>query len=405
MLLWAAVEVLGPQRVRAIFVYHGLEGSSALRESAVEISESCGVPCDVVERLIDDDGNLEDRARTARYEAMDAAIESGTVGLTGHTADDQAETVLMRLLTGSGTGALSGIPYRRGAWRRPFLGVSRATLRASAEDLELPFFDDPHNAQQRFTRAWIRHSVMPVLVRERGPGVQGLIGTSAALLGADDELLEAEASTTPIRQFRDGVSIPIGPLISCADPIASRIVRRALRMMRNENPGSALDVAAVLRVARGSPATTISDALQVVSEPAVVTIFRPGRDEAPLGREIAVGESFIWAGSQYSTRTVSRVPPSVVGGRFTMLGARAVGDKFTIRGFQPGDRIDIGTGSTPLKEVLRAASVPQRVRPHSLIVTVDGKIAALVGVRVASWARTQRSEAAVIIEREVATWT
>jgi hypothetical protein len=100
-----------------------------------------------------------------------------------------------------------------------------------------------------------------------------------------------------------------------------------------------------------------------------------------------------------------RPPPAISGGRITVLDAAAVGDGFSIRGFQPGDRIDVTNGSTPVKEVLRVAGVPRRLRPHSPIVTVDGKIAALIGVRVASWARAQRGESGVIIEREVDTWT
>ena len=405
VLLWAAVGALGSEQVRAVFVYHALEGSDALRESATAVAARCGVEFDVVERPIADGGNLEERARNARYEALEKTMAPETVGLTGHTADDQAETVLMRLLRGSGTGALSGIPARRGAWRRPFLHVSRATLRSMAENLNLPFSDDPHNSDQRFARAWIRHGVMPILEQERGPQVRTLIGTSARLLGADDDLLEAQARLVPIYDFRSGVSIPIGPLVSASDPISSRVVRRALRRLLDEHPGRATDVVAVLNVARGAPETTISGSLQVVAEPPFVTIVIPEQPAVPDKLDVGVGESFLWGGIEYSTEVARRLPPAVAGGRTTIVDARALGNEFTVRGFQPGDRIDLDHGSTPVKEVLRVAGVPRRLRQHSPIVTVGAKIAALIGVRVAPWARAQRGETAVIIEREVGTWT
>jgi tRNA(Ile)-lysidine synthase len=405
VLVWAAVEALGPDRVGAVFVYHGLEGSDALRESATAVAAKCGVEVEVIERPIHEGGNLEERARDARYQAIEDRMVPGTIGLTGHTADDQAETVLMRLLRGSGTGALSGIPSRRGVWRRPLLGESRATLRSIAQELALPFSDDPHNSDQRFTRAWIRHAVMPILEQERGPDVRSLIGTSAALLGADDDLLEAEALTVPMYAFNSGISIPIGPLVSASTPIASRVVRRALRKLLDESPGRALDVATVLDVASGAPETTISGSLQVVAEPPFVTILGPEQPEAPDKLAVGVGETFEWGGNTYSTRIEMRPPPAISGGRITVFDARAVRDGFSIRGFQPGDRIDVGNGSAPVKELLRVAGVPPRLRPHSPIVTVDAKIAALIGVRVASWAQAQRGEPGVIIEREVDTWT
>ena len=405
VLVWAAVEALGPDRVGAVFVYHGLEGSDALKASATAVAAMCGVDFEVIERPIDEGGNLEERARDARYQAIEAVISPGTIGLTGHTADDQAETVLMRLLRGSGSGGLSGIPSRRGVWRRPLLDVSRTTLRSMAQELALPFSDDPHNSDQRFTRAWIRHGVMPILEQERGPDVRTLIGTSATLLGADDDLLEAEARTVAMHEFNSGVSIPIGPLVSTSVPIASRVVRRALRKLLHENPGSALDVATVLDVARGAPGASISGSLQVVAEPPFVTILEPEQPQAPVPRAVVVGETFKWGGSTYTTRIAMRPPPAIGGGRITVLDASEVGDGFSVRGFEPGDRIDVGNGSAPVKEMLRVAGVPSRLRPHSPIVTVDAKIAALIGVRVASWAQAQRGEPGVIIEREVDTWT
>jgi tRNA(Ile)-lysidine synthase len=404
VLLWAAVEALGSERVQSVFVHHDLEGSDALRDSAVSLAQTFGLHCEVIERPVHDGGNLEARARTARYDAIEAAIAQGAVALTGHTADDQAETVLMRIFRGSGTGAASGIPYRRGVWRRPLLLFSRKALREVAIDLSLPFTDDPANSDRRFMRTRIRHAVLPVIEAECGPDAKAQILRSSMLFGADDDLLECEARKIQILSFRGGVSIPIGPLRSLPGPIATRVVRRGLRTALGGYPGSASDVDAVLRTASGGAPVTISDSFLVVREPPYLTVVQQQPPAVVNGFDVGVGEAFTWHGSYYATRRDHAPPPSIGGGRFTLLGEEAVGDEFHVRGFRSGDRIDIGRGTTPVKELLRSAGVPVRVRPYSLIVTVDGKIAALDGVRVASWARPNSGDATIIIERERNTW-
>jgi hypothetical protein len=192
--------------------------------------------------------------------------------------------------------------------------------------------------------------------------------------------------------------------MSLSDPIASRVARRALRGVLDDYPGSAADVDAVLSVARGGVSRTISGSLQVVREPPFVTIVEPGPLPIPDAFDVSLGDSFTWFGSTYSTRVVDRPPPTMTGGRITMLDAQAVGGSFHVRQLRPGDRIGIGTGSTPAKEVLRSSGVPPRVRPYSPVVTVGDKIVALVGVRVASWAKPVHGERVAIIEQEVNTW-
>ncbi len=403
VLAWAASNAFGPQNVRGVFVYHGLEGSDALRNATNAVCEDVGIDCEVVVSIVADGGNLEARARAARYEAIESLAPSGVVALTGHTADDQAETVLMRLLRGSGTGGMSGIPYERGIWRRPLLGFTRAELRARALDLDLPFTDDPANTDDRFMRARLRHHVMPVLESTAGPDIRERILRSSSLLSSDDALLELAADQVPILPTVGGVQIPVGALASAPTPVASRVARRALRMVRGGTTGRASDVDAILTVALSGGSITISDAFQVVAEPPFVTICRLADVESQGDVAVRVGEPFTWLDHRYVTRAEDSPPPFVPGGRFCILDASVTGDEFSIRGFRPGDRLEIDTGSTPIKELLRGAGVPARMRPHSLTVTVGAKIAAVVGVRVAQWARPVAGESVIIIEREVGT--
>ena len=128
MLLNAAVQSKTGAGIRAVFIHHALSSSDLLKQSAIDLVAHLGVALTVVNAPVDDGPDLEARARIARYAAIESITEDHEVILTGHTADDQAETVLMRLMRGSGAGGLAGIPPARGPWLRPFLEFRRREL-------------------------------------------------------------------------------------------------------------------------------------------------------------------------------------------------------------------------------------------------------------------------------------
>jgi tRNA(Ile)-lysidine synthase len=141
---------------------------------------------------------LEAAAREARYRALDteARARSATVML-GHTLDDQAETVLLGLARGSGSRSLAGMASRVGHFVRPFLRIRRATTEQVCAELGLNPWQDPHNADRRFTRVRVRETVLPTLEAELGPGVAEALVRTAELVRDDNELLDrlaAEAS-------------------------------------------------------------------------------------------------------------------------------------------------------------------------------------------------------------------
>lgn len=405
VLLWAAVEALGTDRVTAVFVFHDLEGSTLLRTSATELALSLNVNISVLNRPISSGGNIEARARNARYEAMDELLSGGVVGLTGHTADDQAETIMMRLFRGSGSGGLAGIPYRRGPWRRPLLEISRKSLRRTATNLDLPFADDPANEDVRYVRSRIRHTIVPLIESELGAESMDNVRRSGRLLKADDDLLRAAADLIHASPFPGGVALPTAQLVTVTLPVSSRAIRSALSPLLDGAPPTANDVDAVLRVAKGDAGVTISRGFSVVNEGPMVTIYAPDGQTVPDGQTLVVGEPFEWNNNRYTVTATDAAARYLSGGRFTVLDADAVVEGMSIRGPLPGDRIDTGEGSTPVKEVLRAAGVSARVRPHSLVVTVADIIAALVGVRVASWAAPRPGQSAIVVERELTQWT
>jgi tRNA(Ile)-lysidine synthase len=141
-------------------------------------------------------GGPEAAARTARYGALEQVAEQtgAAAVLLGHSRDDQAETVLLGLARGAGGRALAGMPAQRGRFRRPLLGLARATLREACDALGLQPWDDPHNTDPAYARARVRHQALPALEEALGPGVVAALARSAAQLRADCDALDAIAA-------------------------------------------------------------------------------------------------------------------------------------------------------------------------------------------------------------------
>ena len=178
----AAVAALGARRVVLLHVDHRLHPDSGRTAAAVgELAAELGAACEVLEVTVGQGASLEEQARAARYAALEAA--AARLGLAcvlgGHTARDQAETVLMRVLRGTGPAGLAGIPARRGPHRRPLLGLPRADVEAYVTARRLPVITDPMNADRRFTRVRIREDLMPALAAEN-PRLEDALGRLAA---------------------------------------------------------------------------------------------------------------------------------------------------------------------------------------------------------------------------------
>lgn len=191
--------------VTAVVVDHGLQpGSAAVARRAADECRRLGVGDVRVVAAPDQTwlpGGPEARARAARYRALDdAAHQAGASAvLLGHTADDQAETVLLGLARGSGARALAGMPERRGHYRRPFLGLPRVTVRAAFDLVDV--WRDPHNADSRYARARVRHAVLPLLEHELGPGIGAALARSAAAVREETEAVDAWADRVASEQL------------------------------------------------------------------------------------------------------------------------------------------------------------------------------------------------------------
>lgn len=227
-------------RVVGVTVDHGLqEGSAALAARVVARMAALGVDETVTATVTVDPGGLglEAAARRARYAVLDQVADSfgAAIVLLGHTRDDQAETVLLGLTRGSGGRSLAGMRRGFDRYRRPLLDVSRTDTVTACQVEGLEVWEDPHNADPRFTRARVRATVMPLLEDELGPGVAETLARTADQLRVDIDHLDDLAEAALV-----GLADPTSVDELSALPTAVR--RRVLRLLalRAGAPGGEL---------------------------------------------------------------------------------------------------------------------------------------------------------------------
>jgi tRNA(Ile)-lysidine synthase len=220
-----------PWQVVGVTVDHGLqEGSRERATDLVQQMAGLGVDETVAVRVTVDPGGrgIEAAAREARYAVLTEVAErfgSGRV-LLGHTRDDQAETVLLGLTRGGGGRSLAGMRPGFGPFRRPLLGISRAQTEAACAAEGLRCWSDPHNADPRFTRARIRHRVMPVLEEDLGPGVAEALARTAEMLREDTEALD-RLSERALDELADDRGLPVADLAGLESAVRRRVLRLA----------------------------------------------------------------------------------------------------------------------------------------------------------------------------------
>jgi tRNA(Ile)-lysidine synthase len=185
--------------LRAIHVHHGLQAAAdAWPDHCRAVCAALGVELEVVPVQVAPGASLEQAARNARYDAFEKRLGADEVLFTGQHRDDQAETLLFRLLRGAGLRGLSAMPAHRalgqGSLARPMLGFSRQQLQAYADAHGLVWVDDPSNGDTAFARNFLRGEVLSLL-RGRWPQAEANLARSAEHLGEALGLLDELAGS------------------------------------------------------------------------------------------------------------------------------------------------------------------------------------------------------------------
>jgi tRNA(Ile)-lysidine synthase len=258
-------------------VDHGLrEGSEGEAAAVAALADACGFAFCGWRVSVAEGADLEARARAARYRVLPAGV------MTGHTMDDQAETVLLNVIRGAALDGMAGMgaPRREGARvRRPLLGIRRADTEEICRSAGLEPIADPTNAEPRFRRNRVRHELLPLIadIAEREP--VPVLARQAELLAADAALLEAMAGALDPTDAR--------ALRSAPPPLARRALRAWLRAGDEAHPPSLAEIERVLEVVRGERvACEVSGARRVARKAGRLSLTAP---EASTGEPSTVG--------------------------------------------------------------------------------------------------------------------
>jgi len=339
-------------------------------------------------------GSLEMAARRARYEFLEAVATewSASKVALGHTADDQVETILLRLLRGGELAALRGMPIARplsptsnATLIRPLLDVTRAEVLGYLAARGIPWRSDTTNADCAFLRNWVRHELLPLL-EARDPSVR------AALLGA----------VTHARSLSDLVAAQAGGLVTageggaCLDPARladePRLVRReAIRRAYAAAGGTgdltrrALDAAEWLVAPPAGRSASLAGGL-VAERTYEAMVFRARRPPAPrvsltldVPGRVEIPEVGLWL----EATCAERQRPDESNSWEELVDMDVVGGHFEVRTRLPGDRfVPLGLGkATKLKNFLINQRVPRAARDRLLLVTCPIGIVWAVGLR------------------------
>ena len=229
--------------VAVAHVDHGLsQHSETVAANVAKLASEAGLDVHVARAHGLEGGNLHARAREFRYGFFDTiAREIGAAKIaTGHTLDDRVETTLARLVHGGATEALAGIPAASGPRVRPLIGARRSETRTYCEERSLLFEDDPANDDERFDRAVIRNSLVPLIEQRWGEGAIHAVAAAADLLRDDADALSSltDRVYAELVSGEDGtVSFPRKTLMDMPKALRRRLLERAVGRVRDRAGG------------------------------------------------------------------------------------------------------------------------------------------------------------------------
>jgi len=192
MLLLHLMSMLCPNQVRAIYINHHLQKVSD--DWADFVAQQCiylNIPY-VIQNVHVAEGNLENQAREARYHAFQQHLTESEILVLAHHQQDQAETLILRLLSGTGVSGLAAMKMidqrdQLCIWR-PLLDISREQICQWVEQLNITYVDDPTNLDTHYDRAWCRHELWHIL-QSRYPKMQQALARTSYLMQDANEIL------------------------------------------------------------------------------------------------------------------------------------------------------------------------------------------------------------------------
>ena len=412
----------GPLAVAGlVHVNHQLRGAASDGDEQFcrEVAQALRVPITVERAAVaalarTDRVSIEDAGHRARYAIFDRVVtaQGADAIATGHTRDDVAETVLLRLVRGAGPGGLAGVRPRAGRVVRPLLDVSRQELRDYLSARGLSFREDETNRDVRMTRNRVRHRLLPLLAEEFSPAIVDVLARDAAIARADAEWIDAvanEAAADIVTYDEGWVRIAADRLHAQPTALARRIAKLALERASGRGVGFA-HVERLLGLA-ATPSTPVTEAdfprCRVERQGTHLVLRRPPprqRSAAATGFEYRLnvpGEiAIVEAGLAVSAEHAPTPARLRARGRTVAVAGAALTPPLTVRSWRSGDAFrPLGLGGRKkLQDLFVDRKIEQAKRGFIPIVAdARGRIVWVVGQAVAEEVRVTDPTAGVLM--------
>jgi tRNA(Ile)-lysidine synthase len=428
---------LGCELAGLIHVNHGLRGRDAELDEAFcrELAARLDLPIevgsvDVSRRARERRQSIEAAARDLRYAFFNVGARRlrATAVMTAHTLDDQAETVLLRLLRGAGSRGAAGIRIRRGLIRRPFIECRRADVRRELAERGEGYREDASNQDLSIPRNRVRHVLMPVVDRIAQGGVRAL--ARFALFSAEDETaLEGAAvnaaSTGVLLEEGPEAVLDVAALVTLPPAVGRRVVRLAAARLAPDAALGARHLHDVLRLARADKVRGRLDLPGIAVERDGVRLVLARRTGNGPGSRVRDPRSGIRSSPFEGLRSTFEVPLPVPGAvripeagvtieasvgawpvgpaardrDVVQMQAASIAAPLVVRSRRAGDRMrPLGApGRRKLQDLLVDRKVPRNERDRvPVVVDATGRIVWVAGLATAHECRVTAPEAGVV---------
>jgi tRNA(Ile)-lysidine synthase len=393
----------------AVYVDHGLrpletdaEIKLVQKQAALCSARFVTVAVDVEKERAQKKCSLEEAARTLRYQALEkicSKFQAQAIAV-GHTADDQAEEVLLRLIRGSGSTGLSGMNIRHGNIVRPLLHETKESLLNYLRTQDIPFCQDSSNADRRFLRNRIRLELLPHLENEYNRSIRQTLLQTAAILKEENALLNELTDNTfqgMVQQKNKQVILDLPQFAATHPAIQRRILEKICWQMASRPSFKKIESLQRLAAAKKSSEVHLSKGLRAIRQQESIIFLFPSQREGYRGAAL-VTKSYtpltIPGAGRYPVPVlnhellIQEAPLSsktVKQGDLLLLDASTIQFPLTLRPHIPGERFHpLGApGRKKISSFLSDRKIPAMDREHYPVLLSHDSIIAIIGLRIA----------------------
>lgn len=361
--------------------------------------------------------SVQEAARIKRYQFLEeSALKTGAAKIAlGHTMDDQAETVLMRLIKGSGLAGLAGIHPVRGKFIRPLIETSRKEVERYASAAGLEFRKDSSNTDTRYLRNDFRINLIPFIEKHYNPKIKETLARIASVIAKDDEFLNLQANGLfpDVVLERDATSLVLdrARIVELHESLLTRVFLLAVEVISEKTDLYSYHIKSFLKVIKGrrpNASVVLPDGLTVAREyDRVIISTEPGKEAGPFDYRLRLNDktNVVEAGVVIKAKVLAAPPPEPLKDQIRRRAKKVREKKMAkgeagpfveyfdyekiarplrVRSFAPGDRmapLGMGGRHKKLKDIFIEKKVPKSRRHTVPVVTAGGEIVWVVGIR------------------------